>query len=233
MKNVRITLFLLSLLAPYHSIRTEISSADISQYDDEIDDDNDLDNDDNPKILAHKKNKVKKFCKVCAQCVSVRDNLNYNGTLTANGLLAANDGATLNGSLTINGTRYPITPTYGYIYDISSTILSPGDPVPFNNNGPLSGITHTPGSSQITIQNTGVYTVLWSATNVYVDSVLCEIYINGVPAPSTLYLGGLLAGTGIAILPLSAGDIIELVALVGIQGSTPLVDAAILIQKIN
>jgi len=230
-------LLLLSLLMPYHSIRAESASADISQHNHETDNESDTDNDDVPETHARKKKKVKKFCKVCAQCLSVCGNITDNGTLTSNGPLVANDDVTINGSLTINGTPFPIAPTYGYIYDISSNTVFPGNPVPFNMNGPLSGITHTPGSSQITIQNTGVYTVLWSALNLYSSVAYCQIYINGVPAPSTIYIGGFFTGTGIAILPLSAGDMIELVAIAGLEGSDnpyePLVDASILIQKIS
>jgi len=221
-------LLLLSLLAAYHSIRAEIVCADISQHD-EIDD-SDMDNDDALETDARKKKKVKKFCNVCAQCLSVSDNLTVGGTLTANGPLVANNSATITGPVTLDGSSFPFTPSYGYVYDTAIDLFLPGSPITFNNNGPLFGITHTLGTSQITIQNTGVYMVLWSAAvGSYMDTV-CEIYINGVPAPSTAYLG-FLAAVGLAILSLSAGDVIELVTISGIYG--PPIEASVLIRQIG
>jgi hypothetical protein len=238
MKNTKIkALLLLSLLAPYYAITTDISQAEVSQHNGEIDHDANIDNNndgDTAKTPVRKKKKLKKFCKVRAKCLSVSGNLTVGGTLTANGPLVVNDGATINGLVTINGSTFPLS--YGYVYNLSEETLSTPGPITFDSNGPIYGITHTPGSSVITVANTGVYTVLWSATNIYPPSSpasACAIFINGNLNPSTLYISAYDA-IGLAILNLNAGDQIQLITFTGIEASPfTVVNAALLIQQIG
>lgn len=91
--------FALALLAPCHAIMTE-------SYDDN--------NNTTPtgQRGCCKKKKVKKFCGICAQCISVSDNLTVGedltvgGTITASGPLVANKGETITGPLVVNGIVY-------------------------------------------------------------------------------------------------------------------------------
>lgn len=53
---------------------------------------------------------------------------------------------------------------YGYVYNHSAqTVSNPGN-VTFDSNGPLAGISHTPGSASITMNTPGVYQVTYSIT---------------------------------------------------------------------
>ncbi|WP_278600693.1 hypothetical protein [Clostridium tertium] len=50
--------------------------------------------------------------------------------------------------------------TYGYVYHLATALTSAvagGADVPFSNNGPLSGVTHTAGATGITVPIGGVY----------------------------------------------------------------------------
>jgi hypothetical protein len=81
----------------------------------------------------------------------------------------------------------------------------------FDTNGTLLGTTHTPGTAGITVTNAGVYTINFSVSGVEPNQF--TIFIDGVPAPSTIYGSG--AGTqqntGLAIVTLAAGAVLTLV----------------------
>ena len=81
----------------------------------------------------------------------------------------------------------------------------------FDSNGPLLGVTHTPGSDTIVIVNAGVYGISFVVAGVEPNQF--ALFINGAPATSSVYGSG--AGTqpnaGQTILTLAAGDVIMLV----------------------
>jgi len=84
---------------------------------------------------------------------------------------------------------------YGYIYNLTPAppTIAVGAPILFSDNGPLLGITHVLGSSDIVISNPGVYSVTFSVSGsepnqfaIFLDSVL-------IPVVGTTYGSG--AGT--------------------------------------
>jgi hypothetical protein len=84
-------------------------------------------------------------------------------------------------------------------------------PISFATNGPItSGITHAPSSSNIIINSTGVYKVIFSVTTQ--DSSQFSLFLNGVALPDSIYgTGGPLVGPpGQVILLANAGDVLTL-----------------------
>lgn len=114
-----------------------------------------------------------------------------------------------------NTTRCGIE-TFGYVYSTftgDATNIPAGTAIPFNNNGPLQGITHIVGSESVTVTSAGTYQIDYSAfISAGVQSSLA-LAVNGVIDPSTnisaLVAVGELSGT--AMLSLAAGDVITLV----------------------
>jgi len=131
---------------------------------------------------------------------------------------------------------------YGYIYNTGAQVVAIGSPVTFDTNGVLSGLIHAPGTSQITVVSAGIYEVDFSVSGVEPNQF--ALFVNGVPDPGAIYGSG--AGTqqttGMAILQLSAGDVIELLnhssaSAVTLQtlagGSESNVNASILIKSLG
>ena len=132
--------------------------------------------------------------------------------------------------------------TYGYIYNLTPQTVAVEAVVLFDSNGPLSGITHAPGSSAINIVSAGTYSVTFSVSGTEPNQF--AIAVNGTPNTSTIYGSG--AGTqqntGQAILTLSAGDTLTLInhssaAAVGlasdIGGTQANVNASVLIIRLT
>ena len=100
---------------------------------------------------------------------------------------------------------------YGYFYStfVPATIAIEAD-VPFNVNGPASGLFHFPGTTSITIAAPGVYSVTFSVSGVEPNQF--ALTQNGFVVPSSIYGSG--AGTqqntGQAIIVAAAGDVITL-----------------------
>ena len=84
--------------------------------------------------------------------------------------------------------------------------------MPFSNNGPLSGITHTIGTTAVTVPIDGIYQVNYSVNITAGALSSIAITVNGTVDASTtvdaLVTTGIISGE--AILSLSAGDIITL-----------------------
>jgi hypothetical protein len=110
---------------------------------------------------------------------------------------------------------------YGYIYNLTAQSVGTDDPILFDSNGPLSGVTHVAGSSNIVVTNAGVYAVLFSVSGTEPNQF--TIWVNGVSQPSTRYGSG--AGSqqndGLSILTLPAGAVIT---IVNDDSSSPSVD---------
>jgi hypothetical protein len=100
---------------------------------------------------------------------------------------------------------------YGYIYNLTDANVDQGAAIVFGSNGPLLGVTHTVGTSPITVTSAGVYHVCFSVSGKQPNQF--DIFINGVSSASGLYGSG--AGsqqnTASTILTLSAGDVITIV----------------------
>lgn len=130
---------------------------------------------------------------------------------------------------------------WGYIYNLAAQTIPIEATVPFDSNGPLSGITHAPGSDAINITNAGIYAIFFSVSGTQPNQF--ALAVNGSPSTSTIYGSG--AGTqqntGLTILTLSAGDVITLInhsssAAVGlasvIGGTQANVNASVLLLRI-
>ena len=131
---------------------------------------------------------------------------------------------------------------YGYIYNLGAQIVPLESDISFDTNGVLTtGITHTPGTSQIHVINTGDYMITFSVSSVQPDQF--ALFVNGVQVTGTVYGSG--AGTqqnnGQAIITLGANDVLTLrnhtssagVTLQTLAGGTQTnVNASIIIEKL-
>ncbi len=105
--------------------------------------------------------------------------------------------------------------TFGYVYELATvadaTVVGGAD-VPFSNNGPLSGVTHTAGITTITVPTTGTYKIDYSLNFTAGVGAAMAIAINGVVDASTsvplLVSTGHISGS--VLLTLTAGDVITL-----------------------
>lgn len=185
--------------------------------------------------------KTKKICRLCVRCLTVTGRLTVNGTLSVNGTflvngidfsspeaiadalaaspasieiitdaIAADAAAVATLAAALAGTGG--LGGYGYIYTLTqAATVAIEAPILFDSNGPLLGVTHTPGSSAIGIVNAGTYAITFSVSGTEPNQF--AIFVNGVPDASTIYGSG--AGTqqntGHAILTLGAGDVITIV----------------------
>jgi hypothetical protein len=107
-----------------------------------------------------------------------------------------------------------------------ATIVGGAD-VPFSNNGPLSGVTHTAGSTSVTVVTAGTYQIFYGASiTVGVGSAIA-IAVGGTPDASTNIAALVSSGelTGEAILTLAAGDVITLTNNSAIPFTTTLAPA--------
>ncbi|PHC34169.1 hypothetical protein COF09_32040, partial [Bacillus toyonensis] len=111
---------------------------------------------------------------------------------------------------------------YGYIYHVVPAAnnylqqFSTGAPIPWSNNAVLAGgITHTAGTPTITVPNTGIYRVNFTVQsgNTAQLGVSWGISINGAAPtpPNTVYSIRDTKPSGDLIIPLSAGDTLEVV----------------------
>jgi hypothetical protein len=112
----------------------------------------------------------------------------------------------------IQGVQGPAGATeYAYIYNTSAQFVSLGNAVSFDANGmSTSGITHTPGSTFIFVNITGVYKIEFSVSSLQTSQF--SIYRNGLSVTGSRYGTATAAtqNTGAAILSLTAGDVVQL-----------------------
>ncbi|MDA1681086.1 collagen-like protein, partial [Bacillus cereus group sp. TH152-1LC] len=103
----------------------------------------------------------------------------------------------------------------GYVYQLATltdaTVVGGADIV-FSNNGPLNGITHTAGTTTVTVPTTGVYNLKFIVNITAGIGSQIGIAVNGTVDASTVYPVLVAAGgiSGQAQLLLSAGDILTL-----------------------
>jgi hypothetical protein len=104
---------------------------------------------------------------------------------------------------------------FGYTYELATiadaTVVGGAD-IPFSNNGPLVGTTHTAGTTTVTVATAGTYKIDYEVNITAGIGAQIAIAVNGVVDASTpvsaLVATGQLSGT--AILDLAAGDVITL-----------------------
>ena len=131
---------------------------------------------------------------------------------------------------------------YAYVYNLAAQTVAIEAAVLFDRNGSMLGFTHTVGTSFITVNNSGVYSILFSTSAT--EPSQFAVFVNSVAVPSSVYGSG--AGTqqnnGQLIISLATADIISLVnhssaAAVGLPslmgGTQANVNASVLIEKLN
>ncbi|MEW4154445.1 hypothetical protein Q0N88_32830, partial [Bacillus thuringiensis] len=92
-----------------------------------------------------------------------------------------------------------------------ATVVGGAD-IPFSNNGPLNGISHTAGTTTVTVPTTGVYEIEFIVNITAGIGSQIGIAVNGSVNDSTVY-PALVATEGIsgqAQLSLEAGDVLTL-----------------------
>jgi hypothetical protein len=132
--------------------------------------------------------------------------------------------------------------SYGYIYNLTEESVAQEASVAFGTNGPLVGITHTPGSPSVVVTDSGTYAVNFSLTSSQPSQF--ALFRNGTVVPESLYGSGTgdVGPFGQVILNLTAGDVLTLVNHTSNAGSVTLdnsaggkqtnVDASLLIEKL-
>jgi hypothetical protein len=100
---------------------------------------------------------------------------------------------------------------FGYVYNLAGRVVPIEADVIFDTNGILTpGITHAPGTTQITVTNAGNYEVTFSVSGV--EPGQFALFLNGALVPGTIYGSG--AGTqqnsGQAIIAMASGDVLTL-----------------------
>jgi acetyl-CoA carboxylase alpha subunit len=87
-----------------------------------------------------------------------------------------------------------------------------GADVLFSNNGPLSGATHTAGTTTITVPTAGTYQIDYNVSITAGVGAAIAIAVNGTVDASTPILALVATGniSGTAILTLAAGDVLTL-----------------------
>jgi len=132
---------------------------------------------------------------------------------------------------------------YAYIYNTSAQVVPIEADISFSNNGNLSSsITHSPGTSNITIGIAGTYSIWFSVSGVEPNQF--TLYQNGAPVAGSTF--GSDAGTqlnsGMVTLTLAAGDVLSLrnhtsvvaVTLQTLAGGTQTnTNASVMIHKID
>ena len=101
---------------------------------------------------------------------------------------------------------------YAYIYNLAAGVVPIEADIAFSDNGVISadGITHAPGTSQISFTNAGTYIVWFSVAGV--EPGQFTLFQNGAPVAGGTYGSG--AGTqpnpGMVIITVAAADVVTL-----------------------
>ena len=121
------------------------------------------------------------------------------------------------GPIGLTGATGPAGPAggglsqYAFIYNLLAQVVPIGAAVTFDTNGPITpGITHAPSSANINIESPGIYKVTFSVSGTEPNQF--ALFRNGALVPGTIYGSG--AGTqqntGLAIITVSANDVLTL-----------------------
>ncbi|NCC53045.1 MAG: hypothetical protein EOM20_17790 [Spartobacteria bacterium] len=104
--------------------------------------------------------------------------------------------------------------SFGYCYDLAGggQVVAGGADVLLSNNGPLSSITHTAGTTTMTVPNAGTYKIEYSVTITAGIGAQMAIAVNGLVDASTavdiMVATGNISGT--AMLTLAGGDVLTI-----------------------
>lgn len=105
--------------------------------------------------------------------------------------------------------------TFGYTYELATIVdatVVGGADIPFSNNGPLSSIMHTAGTTVVIIPDAGTYEVDYSINITAGVGSQIAVAVNGTVDASTSVPALVPTGhiSGKALLSLASGDIITL-----------------------
>lgn len=134
-------------------------------------------------------------------------------------------------------------PVYAYIYNLAAQTVAIGAPVLYDTNGIVSaGITHTAGSSIITVVTAGTYKVTYIEEGTEPNQF--ALFQNGVLVPGSIYPSG--AGTqpnsGQVIVAALAGStftVVNNISAAAVTLATPIagtganVNASILFERLG
>ncbi len=70
---------------------------------------------------------------------------------------------------------------WGYVYQMGPQDIAVGANVNFNNNGPLNGIEHAPGSAAIEVTLSGTYNIIFSLYTSQNNPQDWAVVVNGQP----------------------------------------------------
>jgi len=107
--------------------------------------------------------------------------------------------------------------SFAHVYNTSAQTVDLEADCTFDHNGIISaGITHTVGTAQVNIGNSGIYSVLFSVMGHFTNQF--TLAVNGTPVAANIFgiddgaFEGqvLIPNTGFAILALTAGDVLTL-----------------------
>ncbi len=114
-----------------------------------------------------------------------------------------------------SGPSNPGVTTFGYGFELATladaTVIG-GAEVPFSNNGPLSGVTHTAGTTTFTVPTAGTYLITWHINITAGVGSQAAIAVNGTVDASTPVTALVATGevSGSSMLTLAAGDVVTL-----------------------
>lgn len=115
------------------------------------------------------------------------------------------------------GSNGSFSPYYAHIFSTSAQVVNSGADVTLDSNGALSGITYTPGGTQITVTvgSEGVYLITYTVDITAPGTAEYAVTINGVPQQDLAYRTSTntidtLQLTGSGVVRLIAGAIVTL-----------------------
>jgi len=93
---------------------------------------------------------------------------------------------------------------WGYVFHVNTQQIATGAPVNFSDNGPLTGIVHQPGGSNIEVSATGVYSVTFGIYTAQNNPQDWAVVVNGTVRSRFNSAGQTIQGS--TLLALNAND---------------------------
>lgn len=93
---------------------------------------------------------------------------------------------------------------WGYVFHVSNQTIAIGAPVNFSNNGPLMGISHEPGTSNIQVAAAGTYSISFGIYTAQNNPQDWAVVVNGIVRSRFNSAGQSIHGS--TLLTLNAND---------------------------
>lgn len=93
---------------------------------------------------------------------------------------------------------------WGYVFHINTQQIATGAPVNFSNNGPLTGIVHQPGGSNIEVAASGIYNITFGIYTAQNNPQDWAVVVNGQVRSRFNSAGQTIQGS--TLLALNAND---------------------------